>query len=191
MSQPDTMAGEVPGQTSSRRRRLAVPVLGTLAVLLAAACVAVTIWPTAVPGATAAEKADDRDLAVRVAAVEVTKAFLDVDYKDMDSRIEKVLDLSTGNFKSEFEAASVNLKALAQQSQTVASGSVGYTGIADMDQNTAVVYVAADRRATDAATEKKRKAGQKVEDDKRSYRYQLTMTLVDGEWLLNDLKFIV
>jgi len=165
--------------------------LAVLATLLAAACVVVLIWPTAVPGKSAAEKATDRDLAVQVAATRVTKALLDVDYKEMDPRIEKVLDLSTGTFRSQYKDASVNFKALAQQSGTVSSGSVRYVGIADVDDDTAVAYVAADRRATDAETEKKRKAGEDVPDDVKGSRYQLTMSLVGGEWLLSDLEFVV
>jgi Mce-associated membrane protein len=190
MSKADIMTGQSPGPARVRHP-VVVAVLAFLALLLAAACVAALIWPTAVPGKSRAEKATDRDLAVQVAATAVTKAFLDVDYKDMDKRIDTVLNLSTGTFRTEYEGASVNLKALAQQSGTVSSGSVRSVGIGDIDDDTAVVYVAADRRATDAETEKKRKAGQTVADDVKGYRYQLTMSLVNGKWLLSDLKFIV
>jgi hypothetical protein len=89
--------------------RVAKIALAGLAVLLVAACVVVQVWPAAVPGASAAEKADDRDVAVTAAATNVTKAFLDVDYSDMDPRIAKVLALSTGTFKNQYETAKVDL----------------------------------------------------------------------------------
>src|SRR5690349_1840717 len=98
MTIENTMTGDGPDPGSARRhgraQRLSVAVLGVLAVLLALACVVVLIWPTAVPGKSAAEKADDRAVAVQSAATQVMKAFLDVDYKDMDPRMNKVLSLS-------------------------------------------------------------------------------------------------
>ncbi|MGY2875102.1 Mce-associated membrane protein [Marmoricola sp. URHA0025 HA25] len=169
--------------------RLTKYALAGLAVLLAAACVVVLVWPTAVPGASAAEKDSDRDLAVRVAATNVTKAFLDVDYRDMDPRIVKVLKLSTGTFKNQYETAKVDLKTQAQQAKAVATGAVRYVGIGDIDDDTAVVYVAADTKVSNASIEQDKSAGKDV-DDKRYYRFQLSLSKVGGRWLLNDLQFI-
>jgi Mce-associated membrane protein len=177
------------GPAPSRGRTVATFALSVVAVLLAAACVVVLIWPTAVPGTSGAEKADDRDLAVQVAATSVTKAFLDVDYKDMDPGIAKVLKLSTGTFRSQYENAKVNLKAAAQQAQTVATGSVRYVGIGDIDENAAVVFVAADTEVTNVAIEKEKLSG-KTETGRRYYRFQLNLSKVHGRWLLNDLQFI-
>jgi len=96
MSPEQMTAGGLPGERPARGRTVAVAVLGVLAVLLAVACVVVLVRPTAVPGESRAEKADDRAVAVQAAATNVMKAFLDVDYRDMDPRVKKVLDLSTG-----------------------------------------------------------------------------------------------
>jgi hypothetical protein len=169
--------------------RLAKYSLAGLAVLLAAACVVVLIWPTAVPGRSGAEKASDRDLAVRVAATDVTKAFLDVDYRDMDPRIAKVLKLSTGTFKNQYETAKVDLKTQAQQAKAVATGAVRYVGLGDIDDDTAVVYVAADTKVSNTSIEQDKSAGKEVEDH-RYYRFQLSLSKVGDDWLLNDLQFI-
>ena len=163
--------------------------LAAVAALLALACVVVLIWPTAVPGRSAAEKANDRDLAVRSAATRVTKAFLDVDYKDMEDRIEKVLDLSTGNFKNQYQTAEVDLKTEVERVKAVATGAVKHVGIADIDNDTAVVYVAADSKVTNVSIEKERSEGKEVNDE-RFYRFQLNLTKVGDRWLLNDLQFI-
>ena len=111
--------------------RIAKYALAVVAVLLAVACVVVVVSPTAVPGQSAAEKANARDLAVRVAATNVTKAFLDVDYRDMDPRIDKVLSLSTGTFKNQYDTAKVDLKTQAQTAKAVATGAVRYVGIGE------------------------------------------------------------
>lgn len=190
MSQSDLTTGPAPGPSWVRRRHpVTVVVLAVLAVLLAAACVVVAIWPTAVPGRSAAEKANDRDLAVRVAATTVTKAFLDVDYRDMDPRIGKVLALSTGTFKNQYDTAKVDLKTQAQQAKAVATGAVRYVGIGDIDDDTAVVYVAADTKVSNVSIEQEKAAGKDVED-RRYYRFQLNLTKVGHRWLLNDLQFI-
>ena len=169
--------------------RLAKYALATLAVLLAVACAVVLIWPTQVPGKTSAEKADDRAVAVTAAATNVTKAFLDVDYRDMDPRIAKVLAMSTGTFKNQYDTAKVDLKSQAQAAKAVATGAVRYVGIGDIDSTKATVYVAADTKVTNVSIEKDKAAGKTVQD-KRYYRFQLSLTRVGGRWLLNDLEFI-
>jgi hypothetical protein len=190
MTRTDLTTGTAPGPTWLRRGHpLVVVVLAALALLLAAACVVVAIWPTAVPGESRAEKADDRDLAVRVAATDVTKAFLDVDYHEMDPRIAKVLSLSTGTFKHQYETAKVDLKSQAEQAKAVATGAVRSIGIGDIDNDTAVVYVAADTKVSNVSIQQDKAAGKTVQDH-RYYRFQLTLSKVHGHWLLNDLQFI-
>jgi Mce-associated membrane protein len=119
----------------------------------------------------------------------VTKAFLDVDYRDMDPRIAKVLTLSTGTFKNQYETAKVDLKTQAQQAKAVATGAVRYVGLGDLDDDTAVVYVAADTKVSNSSIEEQKSAGKTV-DDRRYYRFQLSLKKVGSHWLLNDLQFI-
>ena len=193
MTIENTMTGDGTGPAQSRRhgraQRLSAGVLGVLAVLLALACVVVLIWPTAVPGKSGAEKADDRTVAVQSAATQVMKAFLDVDYKDMDPRVSKVLSLSTGAFENQYKTASADLKSQVQAAKTVATGAVVRVGIGDIDSDTAVVYVAADSKVTNTSIEKEQAQGQTA-DGRRYYRFQLTMSKVGDRWLLSDLQGI-
>jgi len=71
----------------------------------------------------------------------------------------------------------------------VAVGEVRDVGIADMDNDTAVVYVAADTTISNKAIAQAKAAGKTV-DDKRHYRFQLDLSKVGDRWLLNDLQFI-
>lgn len=164
-------------------------VLGILALVLAGACLLVMLVPAAVPGSSAAERAADRDRAVTTAARAATSAFLDVNYKDMDPRITKVLEMSTGTFKKQYKAAKVSLKAAAQEAKAVASGKVRQIGIGDVDDDSAMVFVAADSTVTNTEMAAAKKAGKDV-DDQRYYRFQLSLSKKDGHWLLNDLKFV-
>ena len=190
---PDYLPGETPGPEPVRRRpalqTAAVALLTVLAVVLAAACVVVLVWPTAVPGKSRAERADDRAVAVQAAARSVMKAFLDVDYRDMDPRVKKVLGLSTGTFHNQYQTASNDLKTQVQAAKTVATSAVLRVGIGDIDADTAVVYVAADTQVSNTAIEKEKAAGKNV-DGRRYYRFQLTMSKVGDRWLLSDLQGI-
>jgi len=167
--------------------------LAALAGLLAIACVVVgaatAAAPSALPWKSKAERADARNLAVTAAATKVTKAFLDVDYRDMDPRIATVLNLSTGTFKNQYQTAKNDLKAQSQAAKAVASGAVRYVGIADIDSDTAVVYVAADTKVDNVSIQQDKAAGKQVQN-RRYYRFQLDMSKVGGRWLLNDLQFI-
>jgi Mce-associated membrane protein len=107
----------------------------------------------------------------------------------MDPRIAKVLDLSTGTFKNQYQTAKNDLKAQSQAAKAVASGAVPYDGIADIDSDTAVVYVAADTKVDNVSIQRDKAAGKQVQD-RRYYRFQLDMSKVGGHWLLNDLQFI-
>lgn len=169
-------------------------VLGALAALLALACLFVVGAKTFAPGAlpsswSAAEDAEDREADVTAAARTVTNAFLDVDYRDMDPRVAKVLSLSTGTFKKQYEQTKVNLTAAARQGQAVSTGKVRSVGVSDIDADSAVVFVAADSTVTNKAVAAAKAKGQKV-DDQRYYRFQLNLTKVGDKWLLNDLQFV-
>jgi len=136
-----------------------------------------------------ATRAAHREDDITAAARKATLAFLDVDYRDMDPRVKKVLALSTGTFKKQYTDTSVNLTAAAREGQAVSSGSIRYIGITDQDADSAVVFVAADSTVTNLAMKQAKAKGQKV-DDKRYYRFQLNLTKVGGRWLLNDLQFV-
>ena len=141
------------------------------------------------PGKSAAEKADDRAVAVQSAATQVMKAFLDVDYRDMEPRVNKVLGMSTGAFKNQYKTAAADLKSQVQAAKTVATGAVLRVGIGDLNARTAVVYVAADSKVTNTSIEQEKAQGQDA-NGRRYYRFQLTLTRVGDRWLLSDLQGI-
>jgi Mce-associated membrane protein len=190
MSQDAPVTGSPAGPAAPRRRGgswvASAAVLGALAALLAIACVIVLVRPTAVPGKSEAEKANDRDLAVQVAATRAMKAFLEVDYRDMDARIKKVLSLSTGAFKNQYQTISTELKTGAETAKTVTTSAILRVGLGDVDDDTAVVFVAADTNVTNTAVEQEKASGNDV-DGRRFFRWQLTMTKVGDRWLLKDL----
>jgi Mce-associated membrane protein len=158
-------------------------VLIVVALVLVAASV---FWfkdgAAATPGDSRAETLSHEYKAVTKAANDLTLAFLTVDYKNMDPLIAKVLGQSTGNFKSQYEAAKVNLKASAQASQAVSSGKVLSIGVGDIDDSDAVVFVAADSQVQNKSTQGKAQP--------RYYRLKLSMTHKGDKWLASNLEFV-
>jgi Mce-associated membrane protein len=136
----------------------------------------------ATPGQSRAEELSRQYEEVTKAATDETLAFLTVDYRNMDPLIEKVLDGATGTFKEQYDRAKGTLKTTAQQGQSVATGEVKSVGIGDIDDDTAVVFVAADGSVTNKSTKGKAQP--------RSYRFRLTMVREKQRWLTSDLQIL-
>lgn len=129
------------------------------------------------------------NLAAKQLAEELTVAFLDIDYRDMDPRVKKVLDLSTGTFHDAYEAYSVTMKAAAQQGRTVSTGVIKQVGLVSATDTDAQALVMADNTVANKFLEDARKKGQVV-DDLRQMRLLLTMTKVDSAWRVKDMQFV-
>lgn len=158
-------------------------VLSLLALaLVAASIVLAREGAAATPGDSRAETLSQVHREVTKAAREETEAFLTINHTDMDPLIEKVLAGATGEFKEQYEAAKVTLKASAQQSQATSTGKVLEVGIADADDSNAVVFVAADSEVTNKSTKGKKQP--------RYYRLKLTMVRKADSWLASTLQFV-
>lgn len=145
---------------------------------------------TAAPGRTdaAIERTAEEDRIVRVAEA-ATLAFLDVDYQDMAPKVKKVLDLATGTFYDQYKSAEENLTSAAKQGRATSTGVVKHVGLSKVTATTARAYVAADSTVSNALIVEAQEKGEKV-DEKRYYRFQLDLTLVKGQWRVNDLQFV-
>ena len=151
-------------------------------VLVATAALLFTRGAAATPGDSKAQALSRQYEQVTSAARKETLAFLTVNYKDMDPLIEKVLAGATGAFKEQYEGARVQLKATAQTGQAVATGEVKEVGIADIDADTSIVFVAADGSVTNKSTKGKAMP--------RHYRFKLTMVRKGEKWLTSDLQIL-
>ena len=119
---------------------------------------------------------------VTKAATEETEAFLNVDYRNMDPLIEKVLAGAAGSFKTQYSGARANLKASAAAAQAVSTGKVLHAGVGDIDGTNAVVFVAADSQVKNKSTKGKAQP--------RYYRLKLDLVRQGGKWLTSDLQFV-
>ena len=127
--------------------------------------------------------------AVTTAAREATMAFLDVDYRDMAPRVQRMLALSTGPFRAQYKESAGNLTATAVKGKAISSGIVRVIGIDRIGATSAVVHVGADGSVSNVAIQQAEQAG-KAAQNQRAYRLRLTFTRVGSSWLLSELQFV-
>ena len=168
-------------------------VIGGLTVsLLAYAALVLVAGAGVVPGQSAAEKRASSYADVNDDAEKAVVAFLTVDYTRIDEVTEAVKKRATGDFAKDYAANEVNLKAAATEAKAKTSGEVKSVGVSEIDDNTAVVFVAADSLVSNTDTAKVKKTDACPHDGKvcRYYRFKLTMAETDGEWKISQLEFV-
>lgn len=138
---------------------------------------AVTDWDGRAGGELSA-----RHREVSEAARAEVLAFLDVDHRDMDSRIDRVLEGATGSFAQEYADRREQLVEAAQKYESVSSGEVVAVGVGDLDADSATVFVAANSQVQSVTTEGSKQP--------RYYRLQLDLVLEDGEWKTEQVRFV-
>ena len=176
----DPVADAAPTATSWRVANL---VLMALALALVATTVVLfTRDESAAAGDSRAKRLSREYQQVTAAARVETLAFLTVDYQHMDPLIAKVLAGATGDFKEQYAQARTNLKSSARKSQAISTGTVLSIGVGDIDEQQAVVFVAADSQVTNKSTQGK--------PEPHYYRLKLSMTRQGDTWLTSDLQFV-
>lgn len=130
----------------------------------------------------AEESEQERTAAVIEAATKMANAFLNLDYENVDASAEAVLSLATGPFLTQYQESTEGLKKVATRAKSVQTGEVLWAGVVAADKDSATVIVASSGTVSNKTT--------KFEAVPRSYRLQLDLTDVDGQWLTRDLQFV-
>jgi Mce-associated membrane protein len=138
------------------------------------------------PGLVQAVNAADEEEQVRWAtiidaATGMATAFLNIDYKDLETTREAVLERATGAFEKQYEKSFDGLTKLTQRAKSVQTGEVVWAGLSSVDDDSATVFLAANTKVTNINS---------PTPQAKSYRVQIELELVDDEWLARDLRFI-
>lgn len=123
---------------------------------------------------------DHREVAE--AAEKEALAFLKVDYTDMDTVMDRVLAGATGDFKKQYAEKRDLLKEEAIKNESKSNGSVVALGIGELDEDSALVFVAADTTVSNKFTE--------GTEQPRYYRLQLDLVREGGKWLTSNVQFV-
>ena len=116
------------------------------------------------------------------AATKMANAFLNLDHENIDANIEAVKSLATGTFLRQYTRAANDLKKLINRAQATQTGEVEWTGLVAGDDDSADVIIATNGTVANKETD--------FEPVARTYRLQLHVEHVDGQWLTSDLQYV-
>ncbi|MGE2690802.1 hypothetical protein [Mycolicibacterium pulveris] len=145
-------AEEAPAQppTNPRRWGRILKAVGmTLAILCTGALLAASgymVWQHR-------EAADLEQLQAEYAAAgrQSVVTLMSLDFNNAEADVQRIIDNSTGQFRTDFEAQAKDFVQVAQDSKVVTDVTVNSTAVESMNQDSAVVLVAATSRVTNAA----------------------------------------
>ncbi|HKY57365.1 MAG TPA: hypothetical protein VJL80_04945 [Aeromicrobium sp.] len=176
------------------RWRLPDVALAQLLVLVVVAALAVAIGGARVlPWKTEALRNSVENRAVAEAAEKGVDAFLDVDYRVIDDRSARVMELSTGIFRQQYSDRATDLRIATMRARSVADGTVRAVGVHRVNDGRATAVVAAESVLSSTATTKLKptkscpRAGVRC----ARYRFLVTLTKVGEEWLMSDLAEVL
>lgn len=104
-------------------------------------------------------------------------ALMNRDYNKFDTWTSSVEELSTGTFLKQFQDDADRAEAQTAQLQEVRTGEVQSAAVSTIDPDSAVVLVATTGTTTTGANDQEVQA---------NYRFLLTLTVVDGAWLVSN-----
>jgi Mce-associated membrane protein len=163
---------------SSRNQLLSVA-----ALLLVCVCVVLGVFVTNERGRMADAKREQEPYgAVLASARAETEAFINIDYREAQASIDKVAAGATGEFKKQYTESADSVIEVLEQNESVMDGEVTWAGVVSLDVDSATVIA-----ATTGTVANKASQGEAVP---RRFRIQLTLELVDGDWLTNNLEFV-
>ena len=153
---------------------------GALALVLVGLLVGIGLVVTS-RGSTDQELTDAQQEVARAARTEAL-AFLTVDHTGMEPLIEAVLAGATGDFKEQYDAQREKLTREAIRTQATSTAEVVALGVGDLDDDSAVVLLAAN------STVANKKTGR--EGQVRYYRLRLDLVREGDRWLTSDVRFV-
>jgi Mce-associated membrane protein len=167
-----TTAASAAGTAPRRRLLLALSAIGLL-LLLALAAVTVQLLRY--------ESVDDRREDILRAARQSALHLTSIDNRDFQADVQRVLEGSTGAFRTDFEARAEDLESVLRDNEVVSEGDVVEAGLVRADDRTATALVVVDSEVRNTAA---------PEGRVNTYRMRLELELVDGRWLTSMLEFV-
>ncbi|HEY6737635.1 MAG TPA: hypothetical protein VI076_02210 [Actinopolymorphaceae bacterium] len=168
---------ETPADDDRSRRRRTYGFAGLLAAL-AALVVAGGFLGAELVRLSGVE--DARAAALRTAR-QFAVDFTTLDYRKFDRDADRVLDASSGAFRTQYENATGQLKELVTANKTVTEGEVLDAGIVSFDPDSARVLVAVDAQVRNVEAEK---------PQLRTFRLQVDLVRERGAWRVVELQFV-
>jgi len=124
----------------------------------------------------------DRYGAVQQAAADEVAALLNIDYRNPQATIDQVKAGATAEFAEQFDSATGGLVQLTAQAKSVMTADVIWTGVVDVDPDSATVIVATTGTVTNTQTGEEPAA--------RNFRIKVDLVNQDGRWFTSAFDFV-
>lgn len=125
----------------------------------------------------------ERHKADRSAVIAATQRFVNVANTytpdTFEAMTQQVREMLSTKLRTSFDKENQDLGSVIQQAQLASTGKVLKTGVASLDDDSAVVLVVADADTTS-----------KAQDSTRHFRWQVDLVKVKDEWLIDDFDAV-
>ncbi|MFY9919026.1 MAG: hypothetical protein WAL26_11570, partial [Mycobacterium sp.] len=169
----------------AERRGIRIPlpswktVAAALTVLIIAALLAVSGWMFV--GHQKAQAEHQRRAEFAAAARQSVVTLMSLDYNKAKDDVQRIIDNSTGQFKTDFENTKDDFVKVATDSKAVTETNVTATAVESMTDDKATVLVAATSRVTNAAGAKQ---------EPRAWRLSVDLARDGGQLKLAKVEFV-
>jgi Mce-associated membrane protein len=176
---------ELTGELARGRRAVRIPlpswktIAGALAILMIAALLAVCGYMFWSHRQVQAEQ--QRRAEFEAAARQGVITLMSLDYNRAKEDVQRIIDNSTGQFKSDFQSTAEDFISVAVESKAVTETTVTGTAVESMTDDTATVLVAASSRVTNAAGAKQ---------EPRAWRLSVNLARDGGQMKLAKVEFV-
>jgi Mce-associated membrane protein len=179
------VATDEPADKPLRRRRLRLrrpkwkAVVASLAIICTLALLAASgylIWYH-----KQAQHEQQRKAEFAAAARQGVVTLMSLDFKTAKDDVQRIIDSSTGQFKTDFESTAADFTKVAQDSKVVTEANVSATAVDTMTNDTAVVLVSATSRVTN---------DRGARQEPRTWRLSVSVARDGGQIKMSKVEFV-
>ncbi len=128
-----------------------------------------------------AEKLQHQNAEFAAAARQGVVTLMSLDYTRAQEDVQRIIDISTGAFKDDFEHQVADFVAVAQDSEVMTEVTVNSTAVETMAGDSAVVLVAASSRVSNSAG---------ADQEPRSWRLSVGLQREEGQIKMSKVEFV-
>jgi Mce-associated membrane protein len=107
---------------------------------------------------------------------------ISLDFNKAKEDVQRVIDGSTGQFKTDFQQRAADLIAVVTRSKTITEGRVNAAAIESMERNSAVVLVSATSQVTNAPPAR--------DEPPQIWRLRVTVADVGGQYKMSKVEYV-
>lgn len=184
VDEPDTATTDGESEpTQSRWRRLPRPSWKGIAAAVVVVCTLVLLGLSGYMIWTHREvqKLQQQTAEYTAAGRQSVVTLMSLDFNEAEAGVQRIIDNSTGQFKTDFEQQAEDFIQVAQDSRVITEVTVNSVAVESMTDDKAVVLVAASSRVTNS---------EGANQEPRTWRLSVDLERVDGQIKMSKVEFV-